>query len=166
MPNENIGQLLRRYLLSHGVACEAGVSEERLMEFEQLHNIRMPVDFRDYFLTMNGCSAGGYGYGIVRFWNLEEVKTVAEEIPGNRPPTATVIQSTYNESIEGGEEYFVFADVMHDMQLYAIHLSTAQSGLNDIVVIDGSAPWKVANNFSEFIHLYLSSPALLRLVVE
>jgi len=126
----------------------------------------MPVDVRDYFVAMNGCSAGGYGYGMIRFWNLDEVKSVAEEIPGNAPPTAAVIQSAYREPLAGGEHYFVFADFLHDLQLYAIHLSSSQNGLNPVIVLDGSAPIKIADSFSHFVDLYITSPKSLRLLVD
>jgi hypothetical protein len=165
MRPEKVGQRLKDYLLSQGVPCDDGVSEDRIAEFEHRHNVQMPVDFRCYFMTMNG-SAGAYGYGMIRFWKLDEVKSIAEEID-NTLPTASVIQAAYLEPIEGAEHYFVFADFLHESQLYAIHLSLSQDdGVNQVVVLDGSAPIKVADTFSQFVDVYITSPECLRLVVD
>ena len=165
MQPESAGQRLKEYLVSQGVPCDAGVSERRIAQFESRTGVRVPPEVRDYFTTMDG-SAGAYADGLIRFWGLDEVKSVAEEIPGDAPSSAAVIQAFYRVPIEGADHYFVFADAMHEAQLYAIHLSSTTGEDNEIVLLDGSAPIPVANSLSQFIERYIDSPEQLRLVVD
>jgi hypothetical protein len=165
MQPDDVGRRLKDFLLSQGVACDAGVSQQRIAEFEHRNNVRMPPDFKSYFTTMNG-TAGGYGSGIVRFWDLDDVKSVADEIPGDTPPMAAVIQSAYDEPIDGAADYFVFADASHEIQLYAIHLSPSGHGQGEVVLLDGSQPIRVSDTFAQFIDLYINSPGSLRLSVD
>src|SRR5262245_49545255 len=95
MQPENVGQRLKDYLLSNGVLCNAGVSEDRLEQFEVRYKVRLPGDIRNYFLTMS-VSPGAYGYGMIRFWSLEEIKSV-EEIIRATPPDGSVIKRSYSE---------------------------------------------------------------------
>lgn len=116
-------------------------------------------------MTLNG-TAGAYAHGIIRFWNLDEFKSLADVIE-NTKPTSAVIQATYHERIKGAESYFIFADFLHESQLYAIHLSLYENAeANHIIMLDGSAPIVVADNFSAFIDTYIMSPQSLRLSVD
>src|SRR5579883_1161051 len=126
------GKRLKDFLNSHGDFANDGAPEEQVLQFELRYGIRIPDDFRHYLLTMNG-TGQNYGYGILRFWELANIKTVAEEIPGNLAPTAAVIQTSYLDSIDKGNEYYVFADYLDESQLYAIHI-LPNGGPNDIVV--------------------------------
>ena len=158
-------QRLQDYLLSQGIPSNHGVSECKIAEFEHHQRVRIPADLRHYFMTMNG-TAGAYAYGIIRFWNLDEFKSVAEEI-GNTHPKSAVIQAKYNELFKCAENYFVFADSLHESQLYAIHLSLCENAeASQIVMLDGSEPIAVANTFSKFIDTYIMEPERLRLIVD
>ena len=137
---------LRDYVIANGARAAPGASHSILARFESYYNVQLPDDIRDYFLLMNG-SDGSPSYGIMRFWSIEEVKTVAEEI-SRTPPKAAVIQAQYGKPFPGAEHYFVFADVLYEIQLYAIRLSPPGAGLGEIILLDGSPPLKMANSFS------------------
>jgi hypothetical protein len=158
------GRQLRNTLLSAGAQCGAGVSDARICEFEHHNDVIFPPDYRTYVRYING-SGYDYGPGMLRFWSLDEVTSLRDQIQST-PRNAAVIQATYDETLENAERYFVFADVEHDIQLYAIWLSAVADDLNDIVVLDGTSPRRVAESFSEFIDLYVREPERLSLVVE
>lgn len=158
------GQRLKEFLRSHGDLANVGAAQDQVAAFELRYGVQMPQDFREYLMAMNG-SGGNYGYGIIRFWGLDDIKSLAEEIPGDAPPTAAVIQASYRAPIENGREYYVFADYLDESQLYAIRISPG-GGPNDIVILDGSAPVEVADSFSTFVDLLISSPGKLRIAVD
>jgi hypothetical protein len=159
-----IGKRLKDFIESHGSDCSSGASEARILEFEQKYSVVIPEDLRSYFAELNG-TAGDYAYGIVRFWSIDEVRTVKQEIAAATPPDMAVIQAMYSEPIDDGENFFVFADCLHESQLYAIHLSTSDMP-NDIILLDGEKPTVVAESFSDFVERYLTAPEDLRLVID
>lgn len=164
MHPDTIVDQLKSFLMTHGVMCGAGVTEDRIDDFETRYGIRFPLDIRDYFARLNG-TAGDYGYGIMRFWSIDEVRTLAEEIYF-ASAGAAVIQGAITVPIEDASREFVFADCLHESQLYTIHLSPLRNDQNYISLFDGSTAVRVAHSFSEFIELYLNSPGSLRLVVD
>jgi len=152
-------------MLSQDIPCNHGVLEDQIAEFEHHHKVRIPADLRHYFMTMNG-TAGDYAYGAIRFWDLDEFKSVAEK-KGNTRPNSSVILTAYHELFNGAECYFIFADFLYDMQLYAIHLSSCENvEANQIIMLDGSAPIEVADTFSAFVDTYIESPERLRLLID
>ena len=165
MRPENAGQRLKAYLQSQEVPCDSGVPDHRIGELEGRCHIRMPADLRSYFMTMNG-SAGEYAYGIIRFWNLNDFKSVEEEMRNKSSVASQIMYAYRDKPVENAAQYFIFADCMIDSQFYAIHLTSALDGLSRIILLDGSEPVKVADTFSQFIDLYITSPERLRLILD
>lgn len=163
MQPEKTGKRLKDSILSHGVQVAVGVSEEQIAYFERQHDIKMPPDLRGYLVEMNG--SADYAFGLIRFWSLDEMKSVAQAV-SDTPPSAAVIQAAYRQGIDDAAHYFVFADFLHESQLYAIHLSSSLDHPNQIKLLDGTAPVKVADSFAEFADLYIASPESLRLCVD
>jgi|TARA_B110000116_G_C16445452_1_gene406826 hypothetical protein len=157
-----IGKRLKDFMKSDGSECGASASDARVLEFERKFGVVIPEDLRSYFIEVNG-TAGNYAYGILRFWSIDEFRTVTQETSATRSPNHSVIQSAYSEPIDDGESFFVFADCMWDVQLYAIHLSTSDTP-NNIILLDGGKPTVVAKSFSDFVERYLTSPDDLRLM--
>jgi hypothetical protein len=110
-------------------------------------------------------SAGNYAFGIIRYWKLDELKTIATE-RRITPHDAAVIVTAYDESVRGANEYFLFADCLHEAQLYALRLSKELSQPNQVILLDGSDPVRVADSFSQFVDRYITSPEQLRLVTD
>lgn len=151
------------FLRSEGTECGTGVDVTRLSDYEAVNKVTLPDDVRAYFLEVNGTN-GDYACGIIRFWSLDEFATL-EQVIGASGSRAAVIQSAYDGSTGKRGDYFVFADHMHEAQLYAIRLRP-ESEPNQVVVLDGGEPVVVAGSFTDFIRRYLKSPESLRLVVD
>jgi hypothetical protein len=50
-------------------------------EFEQRHNVRLPSDLREYFLTLNGGILGHEGSAdndLISFWRLDQVESIVD----------------------------------------------------------------------------------------
>lgn len=154
---------LKEYLLSHGSACGISASDAEISQFESQNMTTIPDDLRSYFRSVNG-TAGDYAYGIVRFWSLDEVQTVAHELAAKQKSTA-LIHSRYAAPVPGAEALFVFADYMHESQLYAIKLSQSER-VNPVFLFDGGDPVEIAKSFTDFVDQYLSNPEDLRLMVD
>ena len=135
-----------------------------ITRFQSRTNVHMPSDLKRYFEVVNG-SAGSYCDGLIRFWSLNEVISVKDAILQS-PPTAAVIQSAYRQPPADADNFFVLADYLSEMQLYAIRLSNAEPGYNPVIVLDGSEPQIVADSFSHFVELFITSPESLRLVTD
>jgi hypothetical protein len=156
-------QALRDFLKSERTKCGCGVAADRLADFERQNDVRIPDDLTAYFSELNGTD-GDYAYGIIRFWALNEIDTLQQELQSNSS-RASVIQSTYGPPTSEMKDFFVFADHMHEAQLYAIRLKPA-SQENIVVMLDGGEPVEVASSFSDFMHQYLTNPEALRLTVD
>lgn len=156
-------ETLRDFLKSERTKCGLGVAADRLTAFERQNNVRIPDDLVRYFTELNGTD-GDYAYGIIRFWALDDVGTLEQELQ-SASSRASVIQATYGSPTSEMKNYFVFADHMHEAQLYAIRLKPS-SQPNIVVMLDGGEPIEVASSFSDFIHQYLTNPGALRLTVD
>lgn len=156
-------QRLKDFLLSTGTKCGHGTTESRLIEFERMCRVKIPHDLRSYFRELNG-TAGDYAFGIVRFWSIDECKSVESELASKRQHRA-LIHSAYQQPVQHGEDYFIIADCMHEVQLYAIDLSSA-GALNQVIVLDGGPPRDVATSFSDYVERYLARPESLGLVTD
>ena len=163
MKTESSVHKLKRNLKLQGTASGAGATEAFISAFEKRHAVIMPEDLRTYFSDLNG-TAGDYAYGLIRFWGLEEVRSIREEIAAKSECEA-VIQSKYSDAVENSDSYFVFADFMHEAQLYAIYLSS-RDVLNQVILLDGESPTVVADSFSDFLERYIAAPEDLRLNID
>jgi hypothetical protein len=164
MSSTTASKQLKTYLVSQDIVLTRGVSDERIKQFESYYRVQMPVDLANYFREVNG-SGEVYAFGMLRFWNLEEVATL-KEVVERTPRQAAVIQADYSIEPGSASDLFVFADYLHESQLYAIHLADLEAQRNYVVLLDGTQPIRVADSFSDFIDLYIHSPERLRLSAD
>jgi len=141
------GQKLRDAWLRQGLPLRVGASHQLLASFEARHSILLPRDFREYLSIVDGqdeMDASNF-----RFWPLEEIKSVPEEL----------FEPAYAEArqFEGSEAYFVFADFLIWSHAYGIRLST-EWNTNPVVLIGDLEPEPVAESFTAFAELYLRDP--------
>lgn len=162
---DDVGQRLMIYWREQDLPVRNGVADGRIRLFERHYGVELPHDFRNYLLTVDGLNYA-YSYGMISFWELERIKPVTAEIPGSTPTGAPVVQGSATVTFKDADKYFVFADFMHDMQLYAIRLSGNLQEPNDVIVIGRDSPLTVASSFSEFVDLYFQSPQSLYLSVD
>jgi cell wall assembly regulator SMI1 len=73
-----IAEGLRSNWLSRGIKINPGVSKAMLQLFESKYEVMLPDDLREYFLLLNGMDINMTDEDLIRFWPLEEVKSISE----------------------------------------------------------------------------------------
>src|SRR5437763_1406329 len=92
-----IGERLRAHWLAQGIDPSGGVSEERLIEFEDRHGVVLPADMRGYFLHLDGMgSKYESDHSFFSFWPLGQIVRASQEFE--------------DRFIEDQSSYFLFAD--------------------------------------------------------
>ena len=139
---EEISARLAHWWREAGLAFNPGVSRKELDGFEKCFKTKLKPDMRAYFLRVNGMEPGEMDPQChIRFWPLEEVKPVQEEV-----------DAPWREQYM---DYYLFADYLLWSHGYAIDLNPASQGA--IVMFGGQTPRPVAESFSDFVRLYLDN---------
>jgi len=102
------GRKLRDYWLSENCKLDPGVEPSTIREFERRAGCRMPDDFRQYFLTVNGLFSDHHN---LRWWRLDELLPLQE---------ADYPREGY---LEDAHRIYVFADYLVHSHEYGIRLS-------------------------------------------
>jgi hypothetical protein len=142
-----IGKRLRELWAAQGMKLPSGVAENQLRDFESRFSVRLPLDFRLYFLDTNGIgSRDQYDSDLFCFWPLEEVVRCDDEFP--------------DRFIEDQPAYFVFADHSICLHAYAIRLTSSGTEPNPVIALVSDqrkySTTIVARSFSEFAERYLA----------
>ena len=148
LPNS---QRLKNHWLSHNIAFNDGVSAASLADFERRSGVVLPRDMRDYFLAVNGMQEGVTDDEMIRFWPLEEVKS----LPAGAPDYATA------DYIDTPQSVFLFADYSIWAHAYAIRLGASELARNEIFIIGGDYPILLFQSFSELVENYLADKRLM-----
>ena len=152
-----IGRELAKHWAAHGMAARYGNSEKAVRHFEEIHNVRLPPDLRDYLLFIDGMdrtSITDYqdrnGFS---FWPLSKIKSAGEE--------AGLHPGGYWD-FPNQDVLYVFANYLDWCWAYAILLSKDPTDDSPVFVLGkAKLPIKVANSFREFVGIYLAdSPTL------
>lgn len=154
----SIGERLKAHWRSQGIALARASIESQIRDFESRYDVRLPLDFRDYFLCVNGMETywpnaqDQQGYS---FWPLERIKAVPEEA-GNHQ---------YGDRwsrVPGAKSLFIFADYLDWSWAYAIRLGKDSLEKTSVFIIaKKETPIEVAASFSDFVELYLvDSPTI------
>lgn len=133
-----VDQLTQRWKESQ-LKIKPGASAQQLSQFEEQVGTKLRPDIRQYFAAVNGMEENEMDTDHIRFWPLEEVKPLSEDINAPESPEY--------------KGYYLFADYLLWSHIYAVDLSTAGSG--SIVMVGGKEPRQVASSFAEFVRLYL-----------
>ena len=107
--------------------------------FEQTHNVRLPPDLREYFLSLNGGILGHEGSAdneLISFWRLDQVEPLVDA--------------------GAGSGLFGFADWSIDAHVYAIRLSANPSAPTPVYIVGGQHQIPAASSFAEFVRGYLA----------
>ena len=145
---------LKNYWSSHGLELASGADPDSLQEFERKNTTRLPDDFRNYLLAIDGmkpyipndCDKEGFS-----FWSIQRIKSIRQEKPDTIWPAGLPAPS----------QCFIFADYLQWSWAYAIDLSTAAKNNGAIFSVGVLKPNKISDSFSEFIKLYLEDSNLL-----
>src|SRR4051794_10595019 len=104
-------QALIDYWRSHRVRPAEPASETQVRTFEDQYGIEIIPEFRAYLMSLNGMRYGDCDDNLFEFWQIDRIRTVAEECPDSQ------------RSLEEGR-YFVFADYMMWSWAYAVDLAS------------------------------------------
>jgi hypothetical protein len=153
-----VGEKIRAHWQASGMVLPSGNTEAGIKDFESRYNVRLPQDFRDYFLRVNGMEThwpNAQDKEGFTFWPLERANTVLEE-------AANHLHSDEWSSFSGAESLFIFADYLDWSWAYAIKLSSDTLSGNPVFIIGKKkTPIEVAGSFSEFVNLYLIDSPIL-----
>lgn len=128
-----------------------GVSAETIAAFESKQRVILPADVREYFMTANG-TGDDMDVECLRFWPLDEVKPVHEELAGyGRVSHAE--RFSYPDC-------FVFADFLIHSWLLAVRVtSDPEQPAPVFQIMNNSPPGDlVADSFREFLERYAGDP--------
>jgi hypothetical protein len=125
----------------HGATLRAGVTDAEIGDFQRKRGVELPEDVADFFRAVDGMNEGDCDQLGVRFWSLDELRPVVEELP-----------ATDGHTFKG---YFVFGDYSMWAHGYAVRLDRIA---NDVIIVGGQNPIPIAPSFREFLQLYLAQP--------
>ncbi len=149
----------KELLISESITIGKPVTKEEITLFESKYNISLPKDMVNYFQIINGTNEE-YDNNLFQFYSLNQFKNIDEEL---KNWTGIPDYSDIVNVLKDSKKYFVFADYSFHMFTYAIRLSNNKLEKNEVYVLCGDEYKKIANNFSEFIELYLIDSIELQL---
>lgn len=144
----NLLQRLTNFWREAGLMIRAGVNPTEIQTFESKYRVRLPDDLREYFLTIDGME-DDLDAGFNRFWPLEMVKPVHEELTDINPDRWAY------------PGCFLFADHCIWCFAWAVELRNESSKLSGPVfqVTGGDYPvQQIAPSFTAFMEMYLQNP--------
>lgn len=129
----------------NGREVPPGATSEELNAFERRHGVALPPAMRDYFQIANGNR--DMGTDFFRFWTLQEVKLVSEEL-------TDPIHTDRNDY----PQCFIFADYLLWCWAYAVCLSNDANADEPVYIIGGTDKIVIAATFLEFMQKYAANP--------
>lgn len=148
----DIGPRLVELWRDFGVTIRPPARPETIHAFESRYGVTLPDDLRAYFLTVDGIE-GELDSGTNRFWPLEMVKPVEEEL-SERHGDRTAYPGC-----------FFFADHCIWCFAWAVRLdreSAAVSGPVFLVTASDTPGHQIAPSFAAFVEMYLLDPDSVR----
>jgi hypothetical protein len=131
-----------------GLKIRPGVEPTAIRAFEIKHDVVLPTDLRECFLTVDGMEEE-LDPGTNRFWPLSMVKLVSEELKEIHPDRWAY------------PECFIFADHCIWCLAWAVRLGKQPlevSGPVFQVTGDTIPGRRIAPSFTDFVEMYLSNP--------
>ena len=128
----------------------SGNTMDKIFQFESLKGVRLPNDFRRFYLLTNGMVdlfPNDFDDKCFLFYPLEELTTLDDELMRPRDPDSEIC--------------IIFADYMNCSWWYGVRFSNFKEGY-EIVIIPSSDKYKViTQSLSEFIRLYMNDASAL-----
>jgi SMI1 / KNR4 family (SUKH-1) len=150
---------LVRFFESTGTNRGTGAKTDDITRFAQNADLLLPKDLATFLEVSNGTN-GDYAPGMVCLWSLDQYRRLDSELNSQKHDSTALIHSAYQATPPNANEYFVFADFMHESKLYAIRLAeSSQKG--EVIILDGDAPRVVSRSFSEFLEQLMSNPSAI-----
>ena len=142
---KSIEERLKEHWLRDKVVLNSGASDQELKSFESRYQVKLPLDLRNYFSSVNGMKEDQTDKELIRFWPIEEVVSLGEYHK----------DSSY---LPDANSLFIFADWSIEAHLYAIHLGKGDSIVNQVYVMGQHqrAMQQVSESFTDFASQYLT----------
>jgi hypothetical protein len=129
------------------VAIRPGLSADAIAAFQSRYRIVLPPDVQEYFRAADG-TGDEMDADFFRFWPLDEVKPVHEELAGAE-------QFAYADRF-AYPDCFVFADYSIHCWEYAVKLNSDPTQPAPVFRVTGHLPpgEQMASSFREFMERY------------
>lgn len=131
------------------IALRPGASTADIEAFQRRQGVVLPMDVRDYLLTVDGFDEGECDDELFRFWPLAEIVPVHEFLA---PHNGLVYPDQW-----AYPDCFVFADHSLDAWNYAVKLTTDPEQPAPVYCINCN-DGQVAPSFLEFMERYARDP--------
>lgn len=136
------------------VAPDSRETGDAIAAFENRFAVTLPPDVREFYERFNGLV--DMDADLNRFWPIDELGTVPDIV---EPYFGIPDYSGIANRLPDAKHYFAFADHSIWVCVYAVHLSDNPDTDTTIVwIADGNTFDILAETFSEFWELYLTSP--------
>lgn len=146
MTGRDLAERVRALLLDG--PTPPGATHDDVVAAERRLNVSLPRDMREFYECMNGTEQlTDMDHGLVRLWSLDELRTVQEEMEGDR-------------DYEHVADAIVFADHLHWSWAYAGRRGAPHDADDDrfyVFIIGGAGGTiPIATTFSRFVELISS----------
>jgi len=137
----NVFQRLRAAWLSADVVINPGADPSEIVAFESKHSVKLPPEFKDYLMTVNGMADGATDDQLISFLSLSAIdcEMSQREAPSRRSDV-------------------VFAEYLIHSHVYVIRKSPFRKQAW-VFATDGRHERRLAGSFVEFVERYLNRPA-------
>lgn len=152
MKNGNINlELLKKNFVENSVNVTPSNIEE-IKIFQKKYNVEIPQDLRNYYLDINGCGNGTLN-NLYEFYSIHRTKKIHEELINWKG-----IPDYSKLNFIGMENVFVFGAYEFNLYAFGIKLHQNLSSETSVFILCGENFRLIANNFTEFVDLYLNRP--------
>ncbi|WP_326981929.1 SMI1/KNR4 family protein [Chryseobacterium sp. MYb264] len=149
---------LKKKWSNEGITKNSAINRNAIEIFERDNSIILPNDLKEYFKLLNGTFNQSTDE-LYEFYSIENVRKVSDEFSDWQGiPNYRLLLN-----LEKIKDLFVFANYSFNLFSYAIRLSSEQLDENEIYVLCGGNYKKIANNFFDFLDLYIDNSIELQL---
>lgn len=143
---------LKTHFSNEGIKVFNPADESKISEFQNYYNVLLPADFKRYFLLING-SNGIPLHNLYEFYNLYRINRIFNEFKNWKG-----VPDYQKLDFQQFKNVFIFGNYEFNLYSFGIELFYKSSFTNRIFVFCGKEYKMIANNFSEFIDIYLHKP--------
>ncbi|MEC5173755.1 SMI1/KNR4 family protein [Chryseobacterium nepalense] len=144
-------ELLKKNFVENSVNVTPSNIEE-IKIFQKKYNVEVPKDLQDYYLEING-SGNETLNNLYEFYSIHRTKKIHEELINWKG-----IPDYSKLNFTGMENVFVFGAYEFNLYAFGIKLHQNLSFETSVFILCGENFRLIANNFTEFVDLYLNRP--------
>lgn len=157
-PIKSLLELLKQNWIDAGIELNTLATEDEIRDFESQYQVKFPVDFREFFLHLNGINQA---VDMCRLWPLAEITRFTSLFPIGQPLNLEhAFTSETKPELPNAEWYFIFGDYGFSAGYWAINLHPTSENNNSIIIAYSSRVYAQLplGNFTEFVKGLLENP--------